>query len=153
MLGGSGSTAGMILGAFIVGVAANGLNLLKVPYFYQTITKGILLIIAVFDEDDPAPWPGGGGEHGQRHVLVAAVSVPREAVLVAIRGLRQAVPRDPRSQRSELRHPQEHGPLHHRGERFRQVDHDQDPHRSAGKHRRERSCSKVRLTSRRPSGR
>jgi len=48
MLGGSGSTAGMILGAFIVGVAANGLNLLRVPYFYQTITKGILLIIAVF---------------------------------------------------------------------------------------------------------
>jgi len=48
MLGGSGSTAGMILGAFIVGVAANGLNLLNVPYFYQTITKGILLIIAVF---------------------------------------------------------------------------------------------------------
>jgi ribose/xylose/arabinose/galactoside ABC-type transport system permease subunit len=47
MLGGSGST-GMILGAFIVGVAANGLNLLRVPYFYQTITKGILLIIAVF---------------------------------------------------------------------------------------------------------
>ena len=48
MLGGSGSTAGMILGAFIVGVTANGLNLMKVPYFYQTITKGILLIIAVF---------------------------------------------------------------------------------------------------------
>ena len=48
MLGGSGSTAGMVLGALIVGVAANGLNLMKVPYFYQTITKGILLIIAVF---------------------------------------------------------------------------------------------------------
>ncbi|MGA2479606.1 MAG: ABC transporter permease [Spirochaetia bacterium] len=48
MLGGSGSTIGMIIGAFIVGVAANGLNLLSVPYFYQTITKGILLIIAVF---------------------------------------------------------------------------------------------------------
>jgi ribose/xylose/arabinose/galactoside ABC-type transport system permease subunit len=48
MLGGSGSTVGMILGAFIVGVAANGLNLLNVPYFYQTITKGILLIISVF---------------------------------------------------------------------------------------------------------
>jgi ribose/xylose/arabinose/galactoside ABC-type transport system permease subunit len=38
----------MILGAFIVGLAANGLNLLNVPYFYQTVTKGILLIIAVF---------------------------------------------------------------------------------------------------------
>ncbi len=48
MLGGSGSTVGMILGAFIVGLAANGLNLLNVPYFYQTLTKGILLIVAVF---------------------------------------------------------------------------------------------------------
>jgi ribose/xylose/arabinose/galactoside ABC-type transport system permease subunit len=48
MLGGSGSTVGMIIGAMIVGTAANGLNLLNVPYFYQTITKGLLLIIAVF---------------------------------------------------------------------------------------------------------
>ena len=50
MLGGSGSTAGMILGAFIVGTAANGLNLLNVPYFYQTITKGLLLIVSVFTD-------------------------------------------------------------------------------------------------------
>ncbi|HCM26114.1 MAG TPA: ribose ABC transporter permease, partial [Treponema sp.] len=48
MLGGSGSTIGMILGASIVGVAANGLNLLNVPYFYQTLSKGILLLISVF---------------------------------------------------------------------------------------------------------
>jgi ribose/xylose/arabinose/galactoside ABC-type transport system permease subunit len=48
MLGGEGSTFGMILGAFIVGVVANGLNLLNVPYFYQEVTKGALLIIAVF---------------------------------------------------------------------------------------------------------
>jgi len=48
MLGGSGSTVGMILGALIVGLAANGLNLLNVPYFYQTLTKGILLLISVF---------------------------------------------------------------------------------------------------------
>lgn len=48
MLGGEGSTLGMILGAFIVGLVANGLNLLNVPYFYQEVTKGALLIIAVF---------------------------------------------------------------------------------------------------------
>jgi ribose/xylose/arabinose/galactoside ABC-type transport system permease subunit len=48
MLGGEGSTFGMILGAFIVGLVANGLNLLNVPYFYQEVTKGGLLIIAVF---------------------------------------------------------------------------------------------------------
>jgi ribose transport system permease protein len=48
MLGGEGSTVGMILGAFIVGLVANGLNLLNVPYFYQEVTKGALLLIAVF---------------------------------------------------------------------------------------------------------
>jgi len=31
-----------------LGVAANGLNLLNVPYFYQTLSKGILLLISVF---------------------------------------------------------------------------------------------------------
>jgi ribose/xylose/arabinose/galactoside ABC-type transport system permease subunit len=48
MYGGEGTTFGMILGAFIVGIVANGLNLLNVPYFYQEVTKGALLIIAVF---------------------------------------------------------------------------------------------------------
>jgi len=48
MLGGEGSTLGMILGALIVGLAANGLNLMNVPYFYQEISKGLLLIIALF---------------------------------------------------------------------------------------------------------
>ena len=47
MLGGEGSTFGMILGAFIVGLVANGLNLMNVPFFYQEVTKGLLLIIAV----------------------------------------------------------------------------------------------------------
>jgi ribose transport system permease protein len=48
MLGGEGSTLGMILGALIVGFLANGLNLLNVPYFYQEVTKGALLLSAVF---------------------------------------------------------------------------------------------------------
>jgi ribose/xylose/arabinose/galactoside ABC-type transport system permease subunit len=47
MLGGEGSTVGMVLGGLIVGLAANGLNLLNVPYFYQTLVKGLLLIGAV----------------------------------------------------------------------------------------------------------
>jgi len=47
MLGGEGSTFGMILGALIVGLAANGLNIMGVPYFYQEISKGVLLIIAL----------------------------------------------------------------------------------------------------------
>ncbi len=47
MLGGEGSTFGMILGALIVGFAGNGLNLLGVPFFYQTLAKGLLVIGAV----------------------------------------------------------------------------------------------------------
>jgi ribose transport system permease protein len=48
MRGGEGSTFGMLLGALIVGLIANGLNLMNVPYFYQEVTKGLFLIIAVF---------------------------------------------------------------------------------------------------------
>lgn len=48
MLGGEGSIIGMLLGALIVGLAANGLNLIGVSFFYQEIIKGLLLMGAVF---------------------------------------------------------------------------------------------------------
>ncbi|UCB44619.1 MAG: ABC transporter permease, partial [Spirochaetota bacterium] len=38
--GGEGTIAGMIIGALIVGVLENGLNLLGVPAFWQTVAKG-----------------------------------------------------------------------------------------------------------------
>jgi len=47
MMGGEGSLVGMLLGALVVGLAANGLNLFGVQYFYQTITYGVILIGAV----------------------------------------------------------------------------------------------------------
>ncbi|TFH50578.1 MAG: ABC transporter permease [Lysobacterales bacterium] len=47
MMGGEGSIVGMLLGALVVGLAANGLNLFGVQYFYQTITYGVILIGAV----------------------------------------------------------------------------------------------------------
>jgi len=47
MLGGEGSTFGMVLGALIVGFAGNGLNLLGIPFFYQTLVRGVLVIGAV----------------------------------------------------------------------------------------------------------
>ena len=37
----------MILGALIVGLAGNGLNLLGIPFFYQTLARGLLVIGAV----------------------------------------------------------------------------------------------------------
>lgn len=45
--GGEGSIFGMVVGAFIVGFIANGLNLLGIHSFYQSILKGIVLVGAV----------------------------------------------------------------------------------------------------------
>ena len=45
--GGKGSIIGMIIGALIVMVIGNGLNLLGVLTFYQSIIKGVILVVAV----------------------------------------------------------------------------------------------------------
>jgi len=45
--GGYGTVTGTIIGALIIGVINNGMNLLSVPYFYQLIVKGIVILVAV----------------------------------------------------------------------------------------------------------
>ena len=45
--GGAGSVIGMAIGALIVGFLSNGLNLLGVGTFYQTVFKGVILVGAV----------------------------------------------------------------------------------------------------------
>ena len=45
--GGEGSVIGMVMGALIIGFLGNGLNLLGVHSFYQTILQGVVLIGAV----------------------------------------------------------------------------------------------------------
>jgi ribose/xylose/arabinose/galactoside ABC-type transport system permease subunit len=47
LAGGEGTIVGMLVGAIIVGVLNNGLNLLGVPSFWQTVAKGIVLVLAV----------------------------------------------------------------------------------------------------------
>ncbi len=47
LFGGVGSIGGTIVGAFIIGVMSNGLNLMGVPSYYQQVIKGIVLILAV----------------------------------------------------------------------------------------------------------
>lgn len=47
LAGGEGSVMGTIIGALIIGVLNNGLNLLNVSPFYQLIVKGIVILIAV----------------------------------------------------------------------------------------------------------
>lgn len=47
LFGGVGSVAGTVVGAFILGILSNGLNLMGVPSFYQQVIKGVVLILAV----------------------------------------------------------------------------------------------------------
>lgn len=47
LFGGVGSITGALVGAFILGVLSNGLNLMGVPSFYQQVIKGVVLILAV----------------------------------------------------------------------------------------------------------
>ena len=45
--GGEGGVVGTIIGALIIGVLNNGLNLMNVSPFYQSIVKGSVILIAV----------------------------------------------------------------------------------------------------------
>jgi len=45
--GGKGTIPGVIIGALILGLINNGLNMCSVPTFYQNLATGLLLIIAV----------------------------------------------------------------------------------------------------------
>jgi ribose transport system permease protein len=47
LFGGVGSVAGAVVGAFILGILSNGLNLMGVPSFWQQVIKGVVLILAV----------------------------------------------------------------------------------------------------------
>lgn len=47
LFGGVGSIGGTIVGAFIIGVLSNGLNLMGVPSYYQQVIKGLVFILAV----------------------------------------------------------------------------------------------------------
>lgn len=51
MLGGQGAIAGTIIGAFIIGIINNGLNLLGMDSYYQYIAKGVVILIAVYMDD------------------------------------------------------------------------------------------------------
>ncbi|MEG1977214.1 MAG: ribose ABC transporter permease [Cetobacterium sp.] len=47
MSGGKGKIVGTLIGALIIGILNNGLNLLGVSSFYQEVIKGIVILIAV----------------------------------------------------------------------------------------------------------
>ncbi len=47
LFGGVGSVIGASIGALIVGMLGNGLNLLRIPSYYQQVIKGVVFILAV----------------------------------------------------------------------------------------------------------
>ncbi|MEG2017823.1 MAG: ribose ABC transporter permease [Clostridium sp.] len=47
LAGGEGKVTGTIIGALIIGVLNNGLNLMNVSPFYQSIVKGLVILLAV----------------------------------------------------------------------------------------------------------
>ncbi len=47
LAGGRGRVLGTLIGALIIGVLSNGLVLMNVPFFYQLIVKGVVIVIAV----------------------------------------------------------------------------------------------------------
>ena len=48
MSGGYGKLGGTLVGALIIGILSNGLNLMNVNSFWQTVVKGIVILLAVF---------------------------------------------------------------------------------------------------------
>lgn len=47
LAGGRGRVLGTLVGALIIGVLTNGLVLMNVPFFYQLIVKGIVIVLAI----------------------------------------------------------------------------------------------------------
>jgi erythritol transport system permease protein len=47
LMGGRGSIAGTLVGAFVIGVLADGLVLLGVSEFWQMVVKGLVIVVAV----------------------------------------------------------------------------------------------------------
>ncbi|AJE47126.1 ABC transporter permease [Celeribacter indicus] len=48
LAGGTGTMVGTLIGALIIGALNNGMNMLSVPYFYQLIVKGLVILVAVW---------------------------------------------------------------------------------------------------------
>jgi len=47
LMGGRGTVGGTLIGAFVIGVLADGLVLLGVSEFWQMVVKGLVIVLAV----------------------------------------------------------------------------------------------------------
>jgi D-xylose transport system permease protein len=48
LMGGIGSVGGAVIGAVVMASLDNGMSLLNVPMFWQSIVKGLVLVLAVW---------------------------------------------------------------------------------------------------------
>jgi ribose transport system permease protein len=48
MTGGKGKIGGTVIGALVIGVLSNGLNLMGISSFWQYIVKGVVILVAVY---------------------------------------------------------------------------------------------------------
>ena len=48
LVGGVGFIIGSLFGALFMGVLSNGLTLLNVPYYWQLIIKGLVIVLAIY---------------------------------------------------------------------------------------------------------
>ena len=48
LLGGEGRILGTLIGALIIAILRNGLNILNISAFWQQVAIGVIIIIAVF---------------------------------------------------------------------------------------------------------
>ncbi|MDQ1007217.1 ribose transport system substrate-binding protein [Streptomyces sp. V4I23] len=84
LAGGVGKASGTLIGALILAVLRNGLNLLSVSAFWQQVVIGVVIALAVLLDTVrrragatpvPAGASGGGGKRGAIQLAVAAVCV------------------------------------------------------------------------------
>lgn len=89
LAGGTGKASGTLIGALILAVLRNGLNLLSVSAFWQQVVIGVVIALAVLLDTvrrkagaTPAP-SGGGGAKGKQAVTYALAAVVTVAIVGA----------------------------------------------------------------------
>ncbi|MEU7098902.1 substrate-binding domain-containing protein [Streptomyces longwoodensis] len=82
LAGGTGKASGTLIGALILAVLRNGLNLLSVSAFWQQVVIGVVIALAVLLDTvrrkagaTPTHSPGGKGQQTATYALAAVVTV------------------------------------------------------------------------------
>jgi ribose transport system substrate-binding protein len=91
LAGGTGKASGTLIGALILAVLRNGLNLLNVSAFWQQVVIGVVIALAVLLDTvrrkagatPAAAGTGGGGNRGKQAVTYALAAVVTVAIVGA----------------------------------------------------------------------